>query len=227
MLSEPTSDYLCCRCCNVRFQRLSSHLSRNEFCGTYYKNMPLDIGNGGVTDDMHVPGVAYFIKAGCQCQLLIMLVVNIAMHHSRDCPPVIYLGMSFVAMTMMPLLCLTGTTLFLATRNLTTIARMRRFPMVSLWICSRKCKSCDQIKTWSGQVCLRREGACRVCRVIASTEGVQGPTESFFWHSELFVKKANDQGHIFHPKCLPYQCKVIALHCTVHPLVEVDSIHSY
>ena len=26
--------------------------------------MPLDIGNGGVTDDMHVPGVAYFNKVG-------------------------------------------------------------------------------------------------------------------------------------------------------------------
>ena len=50
----------------MRFQRLSSHLSRNEFCGTYYKNMLLDIGNGGggVTDDMHVPGVAYFNKVG-------------------------------------------------------------------------------------------------------------------------------------------------------------------
>ena len=29
-----------------------------------YKNVSLDIGNGGVTDDMHVPGVAYFNKAG-------------------------------------------------------------------------------------------------------------------------------------------------------------------
>ena len=26
--------------------------------------MPLDIGNGGVTDDMHAPGVAYFNPAG-------------------------------------------------------------------------------------------------------------------------------------------------------------------
>jgi hypothetical protein len=26
--------------------------------------MSLDIGNGGVSDDMHVPGVAYFNKAG-------------------------------------------------------------------------------------------------------------------------------------------------------------------
>jgi hypothetical protein len=26
--------------------------------------MPLDIGNGGDTDDMHVPGVAYFNQAG-------------------------------------------------------------------------------------------------------------------------------------------------------------------
>ena len=26
--------------------------------------MPLDIGNSGVTDDMHAPGVAYFNQAG-------------------------------------------------------------------------------------------------------------------------------------------------------------------
>ena len=64
MLSVPTSDYACCQCCNAPFQRLSSHLSWNEYCGTYYKNMPLDIGNGGVTDDMHAPGVAYFNQAG-------------------------------------------------------------------------------------------------------------------------------------------------------------------
>ena len=34
----------------MRFQRLSSHLSWNEFCG--------------VTDDVHGPGVAYFIETG-------------------------------------------------------------------------------------------------------------------------------------------------------------------
>ena len=64
MLLVPTSDYARCQCCNAPFQRLSSHLSWNEFCGAYYKNMPLDIGNGGVTDDMHAPGVAYFNPAG-------------------------------------------------------------------------------------------------------------------------------------------------------------------
>ena len=64
MSSLPTSDDARCQCCNALFKRLSSHLSRNEFCGAYYKNMPLDIGNGGATDDMHVPGVAYFNQAG-------------------------------------------------------------------------------------------------------------------------------------------------------------------
>ena len=29
------------------------------------------------------------------------------------------------------------------------------------------------------------QGTYRVYRVIASTEGVKGPTESFFWHSEM------------------------------------------
>ena len=86
-----------------------------------------------------------------------MRVVDVAMHHSRDCP-VICLGMSFVAMTMMPLLCLTGTTHFLATRNLTMIARMRRFPMVLLWICSRKCKICDQMDmVWTGFLAQRKD----------------------------------------------------------------------
>ena len=43
--------------------------------------------------------------------------------------------------------------------------------------------------TWSGQVFLCREGGTyRVYRVIASTEGVKGPTESFFWHSEMGKK---------------------------------------
>jgi hypothetical protein len=39
--------------------------------------------------------------------------------------------------------------------------------------------------TWSGQVFLRRGGTSRVNRVIASTEVVEGPIESFFWHSEM------------------------------------------
>ena len=62
--SVPTNDDARCQCCNASFQRLCSHLSRNEFCGTYYKNMPLDRGNGGVADDVHARGVAHFNQAG-------------------------------------------------------------------------------------------------------------------------------------------------------------------
>jgi len=64
MSSVLTNDYARCQCCNASFQRLSSHLSRNEFCGTYYKNVPLDRGNGGVGDDVHARGVAHFNQAG-------------------------------------------------------------------------------------------------------------------------------------------------------------------
>jgi hypothetical protein len=64
MSSVLTNDYARCQCCNASFQRLSSHLSRNEFCGTYYKNVPLDRGNGGVADDVHARGVAHFNQAG-------------------------------------------------------------------------------------------------------------------------------------------------------------------
>ena len=118
MLSAPTSDYARCQCCNASFQRLPGHLSQNEFCGAYYKSMPLDIGNGGVTDDMHVPGVAYFNQAGA-----IVDTQKLTRIYGR----VFLLTNQFLTMTMMPLLCLTGTTNFLATRNLMTIARMRTF----------------------------------------------------------------------------------------------------
>jgi hypothetical protein len=64
MLSVPTNDYARCQCCNASFQRLSSHPSWNEFCSTYYKNMPLDRGNGGLVDDVHARGVAHFNQAG-------------------------------------------------------------------------------------------------------------------------------------------------------------------
>ena len=63
MLSVPTAGYVCCQCCNVVFQRLSSHLSWNECCGTFYKSMPLGMGNG-VIDDVHRPDVAYVNKEG-------------------------------------------------------------------------------------------------------------------------------------------------------------------
>ena len=64
MSSVPTNDDARCQCCNASFQRLPSHLSRNEFCGAYYKNMPLDIGDGGVADDVHAHSVAHFNQAG-------------------------------------------------------------------------------------------------------------------------------------------------------------------
>ena len=138
MLSMTTSGYVCCQYCNVRFQRLSSHLSRNEFCGAYYKNMPLDTGNGGVTDDMHGPGVAYFNKAGTTIALLAhenqQEITGVLQHLGMWWVMIFPLTNQFLTMMMMPLLCLTGTTLFLAARNLMIIAMMRRFPMGSFWI---------------------------------------------------------------------------------------------
>ena len=57
----------------------------------------------------------------------------------------------FLTKTMMPLLCLTGVTNFLAVRNRTTIARMTMLQMLLFWTCPRKCKSCNQIDMiWTG-----------------------------------------------------------------------------
>jgi hypothetical protein len=120
--------------------------------------MPLDIGNGGVTDDMHVPGVAYFNQAGAtvgtQKSTRIHGRASTLGDVVGDDIPV---DQPIPVMTMIPLLCLTGTTNFLATRNLTTITRMGTFPMVLFWICTRKGKSCDQIDmVWTGFLAQRR-----------------------------------------------------------------------
>ena len=64
MSSVRTVGSVRCLCCKAAFLRLSSHLSWNARCATFYDSLPSDMVNG-VVDDMHRPAdVAYFEKEG-------------------------------------------------------------------------------------------------------------------------------------------------------------------